>query len=194
MTALGLIETKGCLAAIEAADAMLKAADVRLLEKNLVGGGLVTITVAGEVSAVQAAVDAAVASVARIAGAELVAGHVIARPDEELVCILSFEPLEQLETPFEDAAHYTPDSMPTDGILEQAAKPEPKLGDVFKLHGLERHDPAQLKTMSLSRLRQIAHKLAELSVPGILAHEKISSADKKMLIEAIVHIYRQIEE
>lgn len=54
MLALGLVETRGLLAAIEGADAMLKAADVRLLEKNLATGGLVTITIAGEVSAVQA--------------------------------------------------------------------------------------------------------------------------------------------
>ena len=59
MLALGLVETRGLIAAIEGADAMLKAADVRLLEKNLATGGLVTITIAGEVSAVQASVDAA---------------------------------------------------------------------------------------------------------------------------------------
>ena len=53
MLALGLIETKGLIGAIEAADAMLKAANVRLLEKSLATGGLVTITIAGEVAAVQ---------------------------------------------------------------------------------------------------------------------------------------------
>ena len=58
MKALGLIETKGTLAAVEAADAMVKAADVTLVEKTRVGGGLVTITVTGDVAAVQAAVDA----------------------------------------------------------------------------------------------------------------------------------------
>ena len=55
MKALGLIETKGTLAAVEAADAMVKAADVTLVEKTRVGGGLVTITVTGDVAAVQAA-------------------------------------------------------------------------------------------------------------------------------------------
>ena len=52
MLALGLVETRGLIGAIEAADAMLKAADVRLLEKSLASGGLVTITNAGEVAAV----------------------------------------------------------------------------------------------------------------------------------------------
>lgn len=88
MTALGFIETKGLVAAIESADAMLKAADVCLLEKNQVGAGLVTITVTGEVSAVKASVDAATAAVQRIAGAELVSTHVIARPDTELEHII----------------------------------------------------------------------------------------------------------
>ena len=92
MLALGLVETRGLLAAIEGADAMLKAADVRLLEKNLATGGLVTITIAGEVSAVQASVDAAKACILRIAGAELVSAHVIPRPDQELNGILLLDP------------------------------------------------------------------------------------------------------
>lgn len=88
MTALGFIETLGLLPAIEAADAMLKAADVRLVDKSLASGGLVTITVTGEVAAVQASVDAGAASVGRIYGATLVSKHVIARPDAELSKII----------------------------------------------------------------------------------------------------------
>lgn len=92
MQALGLIETRGFVGAVESADAMLKAADVRLLEKTLATGGLVTITVAGDVAAVQAAVDAARATVTRLAGAELVSSHVIPRPDEGLRAILKLDP------------------------------------------------------------------------------------------------------
>ena len=84
MKALGLIETKGTLAAVEAADAMVKAADVTLVEKTRVGGGLVTITVTGDVAAVQAAVAAGVAAVERIAASSLAAKLVIPRPHEEL--------------------------------------------------------------------------------------------------------------
>lgn len=94
MLALGLVETKGLLAAIEGADAMLKAADVRLLEKNLAGGGLVTITIAGEVSAVAASVSAAVAAIERICPAALVSRHVIPRPDAELAGIIALKPRE----------------------------------------------------------------------------------------------------
>ncbi|WP_312105626.1 BMC domain-containing protein [Lachnoclostridium sp.] len=84
MQALGFIETKGVLAAIEAADAMLKAANVSLIEKTKVGGGLVTVTVTGDVAAVKAAVDAGAAAVERIDGATLVTCHVIPRPHDEL--------------------------------------------------------------------------------------------------------------
>ena len=84
MEALGMIETKGLLASIESADAMLKAAEVRLLERTFVGGGLVTITVTGDVAAVKASVDAGAAAVARIGEELLVSQHVIPRPHSEL--------------------------------------------------------------------------------------------------------------
>lgn len=84
MQALGMIETKGTLAAVEAADAMLKAADVALLEKTKVGGGLVTVTVTGDVAAVTAAVDAGAAAVERLGSDCLSARHVIPRPHGEL--------------------------------------------------------------------------------------------------------------
>jgi microcompartment protein CcmL/EutN len=87
MQALGFIETKGVLAAIEAADAMLKAADVSLIEKTKVGGGLVAVTVTGDVAAVKAAIDAGAAAVERIGGATLVTRHVIPRPHDELTVI-----------------------------------------------------------------------------------------------------------
>jgi microcompartment protein CcmL/EutN len=84
MQALGLIETIGLIAAIESADAMLKAADVNLLEKTYVGGGLVSIAVTGDVAAVKAAVDAGGAAVRNINNTLLVSQHVIPRPHEEL--------------------------------------------------------------------------------------------------------------
>lgn len=84
MQALGMIETRGSVAAIEALDAMTKAADVTLVEKTLIGGGLVTVTVTGDVAAVHAAVDAGTAAVERLGENHLVTSHVIARPHEEL--------------------------------------------------------------------------------------------------------------
>ena len=80
--ALGLIETRGLVGAVEAADAMVKAAKVTLLGKEKSGAALVTVMVRGEVGAVKAAVDAGSAAAKRVG--ELVSTHVIPRPAEEL--------------------------------------------------------------------------------------------------------------
>lgn len=84
MKALGLVETKGLLAAIEASDVMLKTAEVTLTQKELVGGGLVTVMVTGDVGAVKTAVDAAASAVSKLGAALLETTHVIPRPDESL--------------------------------------------------------------------------------------------------------------
>ncbi len=84
MQALGFIETKGLLAAIESADAMLKAANVSLYDKTFTGGGLVTITVIGDVGAVKASVDAGAAAVMNLGQELLISVHVIPRPHEEV--------------------------------------------------------------------------------------------------------------
>jgi microcompartment protein CcmL/EutN len=80
--ALGKIETKGFVAAVEAADAMVKAAKVTLTRYERTGGGLVAVLVRGDVGAVRAAVDAGQVAAQRIG--ELVSAHVIPRPDEAL--------------------------------------------------------------------------------------------------------------
>jgi len=84
--ALGMIETKGLVGAIEAADAMVKAANVTLIGKVLVGGGLVTVMVRGDVGAVKAATDAGAAAAERVG--ELISVHVIPRPHNEVEMIL----------------------------------------------------------------------------------------------------------
>ena len=84
--ALGLIETKGQVGSIEAADAMVKAANVTLLGKEMIGGGLVTVMVRGDVGAVKAATDAGAAAAGRVG--ELVSVHVIPRPHSEVETIL----------------------------------------------------------------------------------------------------------
>ncbi len=84
--ALGMVETKGLVAAVEAADAMVKAADVSLVGKQQVGGGLVCVLVRGDVGAVKAAVDAGIAAAKRVG--ELVGMHVIPRPHADVENIL----------------------------------------------------------------------------------------------------------
>ena len=84
--AIGLIETKVLVAMLEAADVMLKAANVHLIGKERIGGGYMTIIVEGEVAAVKASVDAGAAAAKRVG--EVISVHVIPRPHEEIEKIL----------------------------------------------------------------------------------------------------------
>ncbi len=84
--ALGMVETRGLVAAIEAADAMVKAANVQLVGKEQVGGGLVTVMVRGDVGAVKAATDAGASAAEKVG--ELISVHVIPRPHTEVDVIL----------------------------------------------------------------------------------------------------------
>jgi microcompartment protein CcmL/EutN len=84
--ALGMIETRGLVSLVEAADAMIKAANVKLVGYEKTGGGLVTVLVRGDVAAVKAATDAGAAAANKVG--ELVAVHVIPRPHEGLEGIL----------------------------------------------------------------------------------------------------------
>ena len=86
MQALGMIETKGLVASIEAADAMTKSANVTLMGYEKIGSGLVTVMVRGDVGAVKAATDAGAAAAERVG--ELISVHVIPRPHEEVESIL----------------------------------------------------------------------------------------------------------
>ncbi len=86
LIALGMVETRGLVGAIEAADAMVKAANVVLIGSEYVGGGYVTVMVRGDVGAVKAATDAGAAAAKRVG--ELVSVHVIPRPHEDVEMIL----------------------------------------------------------------------------------------------------------
>ncbi len=84
--ALGMVETRGLVGAIEAADAMVKSANVQLVGKEQVGGGLVTVMVRGDVGAVKSATDAGAAAAEKVG--ELISVHVIPRPHSEVDAIL----------------------------------------------------------------------------------------------------------
>ncbi len=89
LEALGMVETKGFVTAVEASDAMLKAANVRLVGYEKVGRGYVTIYVKGDVAAVKQATDAGSAAATKVG--EIVSVHVIARPHDELANMLPVE-------------------------------------------------------------------------------------------------------
>jgi ethanolamine utilization protein EutM len=96
MEALGMVETKGFVGAVEAADAMVKAANVVLIGKEYIGAGYVTVFVRGDVGAVKAATDAGAAAARRVG--ELVSVHVIPRPHIEVERVLpnGYRPGSQL--------------------------------------------------------------------------------------------------
>ncbi|WP_432738147.1 BMC domain-containing protein [Maridesulfovibrio sp. FT414] len=215
MYALGFIETKGLVGAIEAADAMLKAADVFLVEKNQVGSGLVTITVAGEISAVQASVDAAVRALGRIEGAQLFSKNVIARHYDELSRIIgtgtpvpaapaeeSVEAVEEqtaapvvAEVSEAVSAETIEVEADTEVPAEPSVDPAPEtktVADSVAVTAEEggQYKISQLKKMKISRVRQIARSLSGIS----LTPEEVRNAPKKTLIDAIVNVTSQIEE
>ena len=81
--ALGMIETKGYVGSVEASDAMVKAANVRLVKTVPIGGGMITVLAQGDVGSVKAAVDAGGKAAGRVG--ELISSHIIARPHEDLL-------------------------------------------------------------------------------------------------------------
>src|SRR5476649_1384444 len=105
--ALGLIETKGLIGSVEAADAMVKAANVKLVGKEYIGAGYVTIFVRGDVGAVKAATDAGAAAARRVG--ELISVHVIPRPHGEVERVL----------PKGGAVGYSPDEKALQGVGKQ---------------------------------------------------------------------------
>ena len=199
MQALGFIETKGVLVAIEAADAMLKAADVSLLEKTKVGGGLVAVTVTGDVAAVKAAVDAGAAAVERINDAALVTRHVIARPHDELTAVIGGgtpdepekEPVPEIA---EEPAAEVLEEIPAEEPVEESSN-EPETVDTIKRETVDlwmKQDGLEetmkiLEDMKVTELRTLAREYPEFSIAG----REISKANKTLLLEEFGKYYGQ---
>lgn len=208
MEALGMIETKGLLAAIESADAMLKAAEVRLLERTFTGGGLVTITITGDVAAVKASIDAAAASVSRLGAELLISQHVIPRPHSELgETIISPVPLAELhreqpeETETEDLEKpetEEPGEAETEDL--EAQETEKITEEVPRIQAAEMHkedmdrlvekvgvDKAveTLEKCKVVKLRNLAREYEDFGIAGRL----ISKANKTALLEEFRKYY-----
>lgn len=171
--ALGLIETKGLVGAIEAADAMTKTANVQLIGKEYAKGGLVTIKIMGETAAVKAAVDAGAAAAARVG--QLISVHVIPRPDDQTDLVV-FDSAVRL--PEKDPYHNAP-------VKKRGRKPksEPNLFDMAGDGIKEEVDPktldyAQLEGMTVEELRRLARKTKGFPIYG----REISRANKSTLL------------
>ncbi|MCT8977204.1 BMC domain-containing protein [Clostridium sp. CX1] len=209
MQALGLIETKGLLAAIEAADTMVKSADVSIIEKTYVGGGLVTVLITGDVGAVKASIEAGVAAVTKLDEEFLVSQHVIPRPHEELKGIigpnnLEDEQVSDEETANEDKVDTIEDTEKSEVVEEEkdieeteetVEKNQDSL-DSSKIHkvnleNLRKDDVDKLveksgieKTISmLSKLKVVKlRNLAREYKDFVITGRAISKADKNLLI------------
>lgn len=199
MQALGMIETRGLLASIEAADAMLKAADVTLLDRTKVGGGLVTISVTGDVAAVKAAVDAGAAAAERLGDGLLVTQHVIARPQQDVE--LLFRPPEEKavkpeEIPEEPSDEGGEEPQPQEPEQEQPEQPAQKqaVGQIsrewcdalFREEGTARLMEV-LGSCSVVKLRYLARSYPEFEIAG----RAISKANRSRLLKEFERWYDQ---
>lgn len=210
MNALGMIETRGLIGSIEAADAMLKAANVTLMNKTQVGGGLVTVMVCGDVGAVKAAVDAGAAAAERVG--ELLSVHVIPRPAADVERILDPRkpeptaaklPLSQQAPAEEEQSVDTAASekLPTDAQelaemeseeleeSEESEESEEGAGEEETFHlDLSSLTSDDLRKMTVSKLRAVARKLET----G-MSRKEIRFAKKEELIARIEAVREQEE-
>lgn len=165
--ALGMVETRGLVGSIEAADVMVKTANVRILDSEYIRNGFVTVKCIGEVAAVKAAVEAAAAAAQRVG--HLIATHVIPRPAEEVEFIL------RGTRPQHSAAVPVPEPKPKAPAAETI--------DMFVAGHDDDAYKAQLDAMTVHQLRTLAREIGGLSIAG----RQISKANKKLLIHELMN-------
>ncbi|MBM4166448.1 MAG: BMC domain-containing protein [Ignavibacteria bacterium] len=159
--ALGLVETRGLVAAIEAADAMTKAAEVTLVGKDKADAGLITIKIVGDVAAVRSAVDAGSAAAARVG--QLVSSHVIPRPSENMSTLIYHQP--------------------TSFVFEKNERIEHHHFSYLDVANKE-HFLSQLEEMTVHELRKYTRTLEGLSISGRV----ISISHREELVKEILRI------
>lgn len=197
MEAIGMIETKGLVASIEAADAMIKAANVRLRLKQHVGGGLVTVIVSGDVGAVKASVDAGAAAAERVG--ELVSVHVIPRPAKDVDAMLGGHLPDGPETGPPEVESEEPETGPDESEAEldepevsdgsMAEKPEkpdvlPEYEDDMPILP-DRKPMAELETMKVVDLRSLLRRQKYVDI----GNDVIKYAKRDELMAAFQRAY-----
>jgi len=177
--ALGLVETRGLVGSVEAADAMVKAAKVTLIGKETIGGGYTTVLVRGEVGAVKAATDAGAAAAKKVG--ELVSVHVIPRPHDQVETLLpGLEPPPSPPPGGIGPGAFAPPRGPEggSGIPSAAAEPE-------SLPAVEK-----LESLSVAELRRVARR-----VPGFpYAGRRISAMGRDDLLRELTKALSPGEE
>ncbi|MCP3923248.1 MAG: BMC domain-containing protein [Desulfobacterales bacterium] len=192
--ALGIIETIGLVPAIEAADTAVKSAEVELLEYQFLGAGLVSILMTGDVSSVNASVEAGKVAAERLGTVHSVT--VIAKTADGLEDILKeSSELSDIEPEMVEQTESEVIEEET-GLIDEKSEIDKQDSEGKKDSGKgiqsesSRYEISKLKKMSVSKLRQIARTFEGFSV----ARKKINVTRKKELIEAIKKAYRDKEE
>lgn len=194
--ALGLIETKGLIGAIEAADAMVKAANVKLVSKEKITAALVTIKVIGEVAAVKSAVDAGAAAAQRVG--QLVAVHVIPRPDEQIDDIIFTPDLNIVSQKDKKVSSEVENEEQTSNneIIEVSDENEEKIEQqefLFEEVKVEKSRKKKGKSDTIENLKKVA--LSELQNENINMIKDIPTEDElsNLNVHELRHLARAFE-
>lgn len=207
--ALGLIETKGLVGAIEAADAMVKAANVDLVSKEKVTGALIVVKIVGEVAAVKSAVDAGSAAAQRVG--ELISAHVIPRPDDQIEDLIYDSCVKSKKLPgvkkkedkkprgdedevslfdtaaavIEEEKKFTDQSIPEKPGIEPDTKlkphpPEREIQEDIEQGTEQRLPPVEeMNRLNVHELRHLARSFSDFPIKG----RAISKANRKRLLD-----------
>jgi len=182
--ALGLIETKGLVGAIEAADAMVKAANVELVSKEKVTGALVCVKIVGEVAAVKSAVDAGAAAAQRVG--QLISAHVIPRPADQMGDIIfeartgrkkgkkkEIQKIEAKPDPEEETLFE--EEIIEEREIESESEEETGEDTLFDVDSTSIED---IENMNVHELRKLARSVEDFPIKG----REISKANRQALI------------
>lgn len=190
-TALGLIETRGLVAAIEAADAMVKASNVKLLGKEVTRAALVTIKVIGDTAAVKSAVDAGAAAANRVG--ELISTHIIPQPDSQITVIIP-----EIDTKKIISKHISPPAKTvekTTEAKETKAKPIIEIKSEPKEEAKEHKSETASETIARLRKEALGEKVEDKKEEKVVetsTSKSSSKIDLKELESMNVHQLRKL--
>ena len=193
--AIGLIETMGIIAAIEASDVMLKTSNVTLLNKEIVKGGLVTVVITGDVSAVKTTVDAAVVAVNRLGVGLLMSSHVMARPDRSIESLLP-KTKEKSESNFSDVEESI-EEMPVVSDLnteieeivieETVIELQDDLSEIQMKELLDNHQKEVVRSYLLDKTVAQLREMAKQHNDFVIERKELYRTNKSDLVEGIIN-------
>lgn len=189
--ALGLIETKGLIGAIEAADAMVKAANVKLVSKEKITAALVTVKIIGETAAVKSAVDAGAAAAQRVG--QLISAHVIPRPDDQIEDMIYYSGLQ----PTVKAKEVSSEEITADETLFEGLEKEiisaPKKRGRPRLNKTGEQIPSRLDSLRKEAMNEIGKEVK--SEPRIFSSEVVPSNEEldNLNVHELRHLARNFE-